>query len=99
MHFGGPSDDLLTDAACKSDMSEWFLFFKEDFIYLLLERGREGEKYPLTWPLLGTWPATQACADRESNQWPFDQELNWHPFGLQVDTQSTEPHQPGLIDS
>ena len=25
-----------------------------------------------------------------------DQELNWQPFGLQVYTQSTEPHQPEL---
>ena len=26
-----------------------------------------------------------------------DWELNWRPFGLQACTQSTEPHQPGLI--
>ena len=26
-----------------------------------------------------------------------DWELNWQPFGLQAGTQSTEPHQPGLI--
>ena len=41
-------------------------------------------------PLLGTWPATQACAltgNRTSE-----------PFGSQANTQSTEPHQPGLID-
>ena len=25
-----------------------------------------------------------------------DWESNWQPFGSQVDTQSTEPHQPGL---
>ena len=36
-------------------------------MYLFLEKGREGEKHqcdwlPLTRPLLGTWPATQACA-------------------------------------
>ena len=46
-------------------------FFKEDFIYLFLE-SREGKVeererninvwLPLTRPLLGTWPATQACA-------------------------------------
>ena len=44
-------------------------FFK-DFIHLFLERGREGERegeninvrLPLAHPLLGTWPATQACA-------------------------------------
>ena len=39
---------------------------------------------PLTHPLLGTWPATQAGA------------LNGNrPFGSQADTQSTESHQPG----
>ena len=41
------------------------------FIYLLVfrERGKEGERersikvcLPLAYPLLGTWPATQACA-------------------------------------
>ena len=45
-------------------------FFKKDFIDLFLERGREGEErernmnmwLPLECPLLGTWPATQACA-------------------------------------
>ena len=26
-----------------------------------------------------------------------DWELNRQPFGLQVSTQSTEPHQPGLV--
>ena len=47
-----------------------FLFFK-DFTYLFLERGERREKqrkrnihvwWPLMLPLLGTWPATQACA-------------------------------------
>ena len=45
-------------------------FFK-DFVYLLLERGEGKEKerernvsvwLPLMRPLLGNWPATQACA-------------------------------------
>ena len=43
--------------------------FKKDFIYLFLEKEKEGEKegnikvwLPLARPLLGTWPATQACA-------------------------------------
>ena len=47
----------------------FFFFF--NFIYLFLERGEGREKerernisvwLPLTWPPLGTWPATQACA-------------------------------------
>ena len=44
-------------------------FLKKDFIYLFLERGKEEERegntnawLPLMHPLLGTWPATQACA-------------------------------------
>ena len=56
------------------------VFFFKDFIYLFLERGRDGERgrdinvwVPLTCPPLGTWPATQACA--------LDQELNRQPFG------------------
>ena len=47
------------------------LFFGRDFIYLFLERGGGKEKererninvwVPLACPLLGTWPATLACA-------------------------------------
>ena len=46
-------------------------FFKIDFIYLFLERGREGERekegninvwLPPARHLLETWPTTQACA-------------------------------------
>ena len=44
-------------------------FILKDFIYLFLEgeEGREKERdinvwLPLTWPPLGTWPTTQACA-------------------------------------
>ena len=46
-------------------------FFFNLFVYLFLERGEGREKerernisvwLPLTCPLLGTWPATQACA-------------------------------------
>ena len=45
-------------------------------------------------PLLGTWPATQACA-------PTGNRTNWEsnqrPFGSQASAQSTEPHQLGNI--
>ena len=51
--------------------SQSLFFFFKDFIYLFVERG-EGRKkererninvwLPLTHHLLGTWPATQACA-------------------------------------
>ena len=46
-----------------------FRFFQDLFIYLFLESKRKGgrEKNIKVWlllkrPLLGTWPATQACA-------------------------------------
>ena len=75
-----------------------FCLFLKDFIYLFLERGegRDEERerninvwLPLTCPLLGTWPATQACA--------LDLEWNQRAFGLQDGTQSIEPHQPGCL--
>ena len=70
-----------------------FIFLK-DFIYLFLDRGEGREKErerniivcSLECPLLGTWPATQACA-LTGNQ-P-------ETLGLQAGAQSTEPHQPG----
>ena len=44
------------------------IFFNKDFIYFQRGEGREKERerninvwLPLTCPLLGTWPATQAC--------------------------------------
>ena len=46
-----------------------FFFFWTLFIYFYRERGMEGERerniivwLPLMCPLLGSWPATQACA-------------------------------------
>ena len=69
------------------------LFF-EDFNDLFLERGEGKEKererninvwLPLVHPLLGAWPATQACAP------------TGNPFGSQAGTQSTEPQQQGHV--
>ena len=48
----------------------------------------EGEKHQCVVAshasLLGTGPATRACA--------LDWESNWQPFGSQAGTQFTEPH-------
>ena len=69
----------------------------QDFIYLFLEKGEGKEKeresnsnvwLPLVCPVLGTQPATQACAP--------DWESNHRPLGSQSGAQSTEPRQPGL---
>ena len=62
------------------------------YLFIFRERGREGEGninvwLPLVHPLLGTWPATQACAlpgNRTGDS------------GLWAGTQSTELHQPEL---
>ena len=64
------------------------------FIYFWRGEGREKERernvwLPLERPLLGTWPATQACA-LTGNQ--------TGDFGSQASTQSTEPCQPGLYN-
>ena len=76
-----------------------FLFFSfKDFIYSFLEGGEVREKererninvwLPLKCPPTGDLARNPGmCPDWQSNQWPF---------GSQAGTQSTEPHQPGLI--
>ena len=62
-----PSRDTNITRSSKS----FYFYFLKIFIYLFLERGEGREKdrkrninvwLPLACPLLGTWPATQACA-------------------------------------
>ena len=77
--------------------SEYLVVFS--FLWILFifrERGKEGERerninvlLPLARPLVGTWPATQACALTRNPS-------NLGPFGSQAGVQSTEPHRPGL---
>ena len=73
-----------------------FLFFKKYFIYLFLEREREGEREgnkhqcvvaSLAPPTGDLAHNTGMCPDWELNQQPLDSQSN---------AQSTEPHQPGL---
>ena len=56
---------------CYASIYTGLPFFFSDFIYLFLERGEGKEKerernihvwLPLVRPLVGSWPATQACA-------------------------------------
>ena len=49
-------------------MEQFIVIFKK-IVFIFRERGREEEReinihmeWPLVCPLLGTWPATQACA-------------------------------------
>ena len=76
-----------------------FFFFKREiylFIYLFLERGkegeREGEKHQCV--VASCVPPTRDLACNPG-MCP-DCELNQQPFGSQARTQSTELHQPGL---
>ena len=71
-----------------------FTFFLK-ILFIFIGKGREGErermKHPcgcLLHPLLGTWPATQACA-LTGNQ-------TSNIYGSQAHTQFTELHRPGL---
>ena len=73
------------------------MYFLKDFVYLFLERGREGERerkkhqcvvasqVPPTGDLAYN---PGMCPDWEQNQ---------QPFGSQAGTQSTEPYQPGPL--
>ena len=72
-------------------------FFLSFFIYVLLERGREGEREEERHQCAIASHVSRTedlvhnpgmCPDWESNQRPFDS---------QAGTQSTEPHQPGLF--
>ena len=70
--------------------------FKKDFIYLFLERGREGEREGEKHQCVfaSHMPPTGDLA-RNPGMCP-DSESNWQLFGLRSNTQSAEPHQPGL---
>ena len=89
-------------AACSGSVFLFVCFFK--ILFIFRERGREGEREGdinagnksmyeryinqllLAHPQLGTWPRTQACDS-----------TGIEPATFQAATQSTEPHQPGLL--
>ena len=74
-----------------------FLSFFKFYLFTFREKGREGEeegeKHQCV--VASHVPLTGDLA-RNPGMCP-DWELNWRPFDLQAGTQSTEPHQPGLI--
>ena len=69
-----------------------FLFLKE-FIYLFLERGEGTERNISVVASCAPPTVGLSCNPGMCPEW----ELNQQPLGSQVGTQSTEPHQPGLI--
>ena len=72
-----------------------FSFFSFSF-FLFIERGRrgerEGEKHQCVVASHVPTTGDLACDPGMCSDW----DLNQEPFGSQADTQSTEPHQPGL---
>ena len=74
-----------------------FFLFLKGFIYLSLERGRqgerEGEKHQCVVASRTSTTADLACNPGMCPDW----ESNLRPLGSQAGTQSTEPHQPGII--
>ena len=80
------------------DFNCFFKFFKIIFcLFIFRERGKEGERSRETLmcgclSLAPCWDVAHnpgMCSAWELNQWPF---------GSQAGTQSTEPHQPGLLE-
>ena len=61
--------DLVLRTTPESGCCFCLFIFKRFYLFIFRERGRKGERerninvwLPLMHPLLGTWPATQACA-------------------------------------
>ena len=88
--MAGNTKDLLI-AFC--DFS--FIYFLKDFIYLFLERGREGEKEEEKHQCVIAFRAHPTGDLAHNPGMCPDWESNLRPFGSQATTQSTEPHQPG----
>ena len=78
---------------CKLKKYALFLFLKTDFLYLFLERGRQGEKHQCVVASRAPPTGDLACNPGMCPDW----ESNWPPFGSEARAQFTEPHQPGLI--
>ena len=73
----------------------FILIIFKDFIYLFLERGREGEREGEKHHCMVA-SCTPPAGDLARNPGMYlDWELNQRPFGSQASAQSTEPHQPG----
>ena len=73
----------------------FFFFF--NFTYLFLEREDRKEQERERNTNVGLPLMRPPTGDLAHNPGIFpDWESNWQPFGSQVGTQSTEPHQPGL---
>ena len=72
------------------------LFFKDFYLFIFRERGKWGRKTGRETSMCGLPLMHHPTGDlaRNPGMCP-DWGLNWWPFGLQVGTQSTEPHQPG----
>ena len=80
----------------KSHFSNSFIFSKILFIYFL-EKGKKGEREREKHQCVVASHMTPAGDLAHNPGMCPDWRLNWWPFGLQVSTQPSEPHQPGLL--
>ena len=71
-------------------------FFSKDFMYLFLERGREGEREGEKHRCVVIFRAPTTEEQAHSPGMCPDWERNQRPFHSQASAQSTEPYQPGL---
>ena len=87
--------DIFPEVGLLSQKAVPFFLIKILFIYLFLERGREGEREGEKHQCVVA-SHTPPTGDLAHNPGMCpDWELNWRPFGSQASAQSTEPHQPG----
>ena len=70
--------------------------FKRFYLFIFTQRGGEGERGKHQCVISSHEPPTGDLA-HNPGMCP-DWELNHQPFGLQASAQSTELHQPGLIN-
>ena len=73
----------------------FFTFFLSFFLFR--EREREGEREGEKHQCVGASPRSPTWDLAHNPRMCPDWELNWWPFGLQANTESTEPHQSGQL--
>ena len=95
LKFGVPLFPYLSSLFRNSGFTVPLVFFLFHFVYLFLERGREGERKEEKHQCVVASHAPPTGDPAHSSGMYPDWESNQRPFGSQAGIQSTEPHQPG----
>ena len=76
-------------------LGNFYTFLKRFYLFIFRERGKEGEREREKHQgVVASHVPPRGDLARNPGMCP-DWELNRRPFRLQVDSQSTKPHQPG----